>query len=383
LSVRETPRATVRRRYIRGDNTLQIGYFGVNCSSGRYVTKVPERWSASWEDCLRLAKMMDEAGLEFIVPIGRWKGYGGETDYQGSTWETITWAAGLLGATKNLTVFATVHTSLFHPLIAAKQIVTADHVGQGRFGLNIVCGWNEGESEMFGAGPRDHDTRYRRGQEWIDVVRKAWTEDDFNYSGEFFDLKGVREKPKPYGGTLPLTMNAGASGDGRAFGLRNSDAWFTAVLLGTGQSADIAAYKKVVDDAKAEASLSGRELDVYTAGIATIRPTRKEAEEYNYYVAVEQADDEAIDYIMAMRGIKPSSPEERARLRHQQGTGGGVRLVGSPDDVADTLAAVSQSGFKGIAISFLNYADELPYFRDEVLPRLERMGLRKPPAEDS
>ncbi len=91
-----------------------------------------------------------------MLPVGRWKGYGGDTDYQGETLETVTWAAGLLAATQRLTVFGTVHAPLIHPLIAAKQFVTADHIGEGRFGLNIVCGWNEGEFDMFGATMRDH-----------------------------------------------------------------------------------------------------------------------------------------------------------------------------------------------------------------------------------
>jgi alkanesulfonate monooxygenase SsuD/methylene tetrahydromethanopterin reductase-like flavin-dependent oxidoreductase (luciferase family) len=361
-----------------GDNVLKIGYFGVNCSSGRYVTKVPERWSASWDDCLRLAKMMDEAGFDFILPIGRWKGYGGETDYQGASWETITWATGLLAATKRITVFGTVHAALFHPLIAAKQIVTADHAGHGRFGLNIVCGWNEGEFEMFGVSSGDHASRYRIGQEWIDVLRLAWTRDDFDYSGEFYHLKGVREKPKPYGGTLPLIMNAGHSSEGRAFGLRNCDAWFTTVRVGSGHIADLETASRVVQDAKAEGRRAGHDIDVYTVGIVACKPTRKEAEEFNHYVAIEQADLGAIDNMLAWRGVVPTSPEDRDKLRRQQGSGGGVRLIGTPDDVAETLAAVSRAGFAGIGISFLNYADELPYFRDEVLSRLERMGLRTP-----
>ena len=77
-------------------NKLQIGLFGANCSSGRAVTMVPERWSGNWRDNLRLAHMSDEAGIDFLLPIGRWKGYGGDTDYQGATLETITWATGLL-----------------------------------------------------------------------------------------------------------------------------------------------------------------------------------------------------------------------------------------------------------------------------------------------
>src|SRR5262245_42521713 len=81
-------------------NRLKLGLFGANCSSGRAVTMVPERWSGSWEDCLALARMADEAGIEFMLPVGRWKGYGGDTDYQGETLETVTWAAGLLAATQ-------------------------------------------------------------------------------------------------------------------------------------------------------------------------------------------------------------------------------------------------------------------------------------------
>ena len=65
-------------------NKLKIGLFAANLSSGRVATKVPERWSASWTDNLRLARMADAAGLDFMLPLARWKGYGGDTDYQGS-----------------------------------------------------------------------------------------------------------------------------------------------------------------------------------------------------------------------------------------------------------------------------------------------------------
>jgi dimethylsulfone monooxygenase len=141
-------------------NALKIGLFGANCSSGRSATKVPERWSGSWPDCLRLARMADEAGIDFMLPIARWKGYGGDTDFHGAALETITWAAGLLAATARMTVFGTVHAPLFHPLIAAKALVTADHIGEGRLGVNLAVGWNEGEFEMFGVAQREHDMRY-------------------------------------------------------------------------------------------------------------------------------------------------------------------------------------------------------------------------------
>ena len=68
-------------------------------------------------------------------------------------------------------MFGTVHAPLFNPIIAAKKMVTADHIGAGRFGLNIVVGWNEGEFGMFGAELRDHQSRYEYAQEWIDAIK--------------------------------------------------------------------------------------------------------------------------------------------------------------------------------------------------------------------
>jgi FMNH2-dependent dimethyl sulfone monooxygenase len=358
-------------------NKLKLGLFGANCSSGRAVTLAPERWSGSWPDCLRLAQMADEAGIEFMLPIGRWKGYGGDTDYQGETLETVTWAAGLLAKTKRLTVFGTVHAPLISPLIAAKQFVTADHIGEGRFGLNIVCGWNEGEFEMFGATLRDHETRYDYAQEWLDVIKLAWApRDDVDFNGHFIKLKGVRAKPKPYGGTRPLIMNAGASPTGQAFAIRNCDALFSNISNGI----SFEETAQHVTSVKALARESGRDIDVYTVGVVTCRPTAREARDYYRHCIVENADWRAVDSILAMRNVTPQThpPEEFQRLRSDQANGmGGLPLIGDPDMVAGQLAQLAEAGLTGIAVSFVNYLDELPRFCGEVLPRLARLGLRQ------
>ena len=77
-------------------NRFKLGIFSPNCAGGMAATRVPERWDASWENNLRLAELADEAGIEFLLPIARWTGYGGESDFQGDSLETITWSAGLL-----------------------------------------------------------------------------------------------------------------------------------------------------------------------------------------------------------------------------------------------------------------------------------------------
>jgi alkanesulfonate monooxygenase SsuD/methylene tetrahydromethanopterin reductase-like flavin-dependent oxidoreductase (luciferase family) len=361
-------------------NALKIGLFGANCSSARTATLAPERWQATWPDCLKLARIADEAGVDFLLPIGRWKGYGGESDFHGSTLETVTWACGLLGATRRITVFGTVHAPLFHPIIAAKQIVTADHVGQGRFGLNIVAGWNEGEFEMFGVQQREHEARYAYAQEWINAIKLAWTgDDDVSFDGEHIKLKKIRAKPKPYGGTRPLIMNAGSSGAGEQFAMRNCDAFFTATSTSR-QGVDKTA--EMVADVKAKARALGREIEVFTVGQIVCRRTQKEADDYYRYAMIDMADWGSVDRMMEIKNLTPQTLGEKAyaekRFYFASRAIGGYPFVGTPDRIADELVSLSRSNIRGIAFSMVNYLDELPLFRDEVLPRLKKAGVRTP-----
>jgi alkanesulfonate monooxygenase SsuD/methylene tetrahydromethanopterin reductase-like flavin-dependent oxidoreductase (luciferase family) len=170
---------------IFNENRLKLGFFSPNCSGGMAVTKAPERWVNSWENNIALAKLADEAGIEFLLPIARWVGYGGETDFHGSVLETVTWATGLLAHTQRINVFATVHTAFIHPVVAAKQLATADQLGRGRLGLNIVAGWNKPEYDAFGIPlPEKHSERYALAQEWFDVVNRIWDhEGPFDWNG--------------------------------------------------------------------------------------------------------------------------------------------------------------------------------------------------------
>jgi dimethylsulfone monooxygenase len=362
------------------ENALKIGLFGANCSGARSATTVPERWQATWPECLRLAKMADAAGIDFMLPIGRWKGYGGETDFHGSTFETITWAASLLAATDHITCFGTVHAPLFHPVQAAKMMVTADQVGQGRFGLNVVCGWNDGEFDMFGVTQREHEAGYDYAQEWIDIIRACWAEPgDFDYDQSYFHLKNVRAFPKPFGGSRPLIMNAGSSGAGRAYALRNCDAYFTAT---NASRKSLEATANYVTDVKRAATEIGREIEVFTVGLVICRPTQQEAQDYYQHAILDHADWGAVDRMLELKHItreKVGDEEYATKQRYWAGHAvGGYPFVGTPEHVAGELANLSRAGIRGVAVSFVNYLDEFPYFQDEVLPRLEAMGIRKP-----
>ena len=153
---------------LKGPNRLKLGVFSTNADGGLAITDVPERWLAGWQDNLTAAQIADRAGLEFVLPIARWKGFGGKNKVREWSFETFTWAAGLAAATEQIGLFMTVHVPLVHPLYAAKALATVDHISQGRAGLNIVCGWNPKEFGMFGTPLVEKG--YDQAAEWLEIV---------------------------------------------------------------------------------------------------------------------------------------------------------------------------------------------------------------------
>jgi alkanesulfonate monooxygenase SsuD/methylene tetrahydromethanopterin reductase-like flavin-dependent oxidoreductase (luciferase family) len=169
-------------------------------------------------------------------------------------------------------------------------------------------------------------------------------------------------------------MNAGASPIGRSFAIRNCDAFFTNAM-----GLSVTQQSEIVRSAQADARSFGRDLDVYTVGVVTCRPTQREAEDYYRYAVVENADWASVDDILAAKNIRPDNTpaDEFKRIRLQQAEGmGGLPLIGTPDRICELLESLAGAGLRGIGISFVNYLKELPYFCAEVLPRLQRKGLR-------
>jgi len=356
---------------IYNKNKFKLGLFGMNCSGGLSLTKAPERWDASWDNNVTAAQLADDAGLEFLLPIGRWHGYRGEMDTQGSTFETLTWACGLLASTKHITTFGTLHVAFVNPVFAAKQMVTADQIGHGRFGLNIVSGWNPGEFNMFGVALNEHDDRYAYSEEWIDIVRRIWTETEpFDYDGRFYKLKGVLGKPKPYWGTRPVLVSAGNSPVGRQFAATNADCLFTAIPKLEDVPAKIQSFRAMAPD--------GQTRNIFSSAHIMCRKTRKEAEDYHHYIVYEQGDWEAAEYSANLRGTRANTwMKDQENLKARLISGAGFPIIGSYDDAVTTFQHLHSLGLDGLAMGMINYVADFPAIRDEILPRMERLGLRE------
>ena len=359
----------------RFNNDLLIGLFAFNQASGYTVTKLKNRWQPTWENNLALAKQADAMGIDFLLPIARWRGFGGETNPHGTNFEPFTWAAGLLAATKKIFVFSTIHLPLVNPVYASKIMVTNDHIGNGRFGLNAVCGWNEFEFDMHGAQFNGHEKRYKHGEEWMTVVERIWSEDTpFDFDDEFFQLKQVKLNPKPVNGKHPLIMNAGRSEQGQEFAINHADY----IFLGHRDLASDFVTKDVTALRQRATKLGRDNIGICTNIFVVCKPTQKEAEEFYQDFALTNADSEAINNIMVERGIDKLPEKFQEQFRNRAGAGHGApNIVGDPEYVASELIRLHKLGINGFALGLFDYIEDLGYLSKTVLAELKNLGYRQ------
>jgi alkanesulfonate monooxygenase SsuD/methylene tetrahydromethanopterin reductase-like flavin-dependent oxidoreductase (luciferase family) len=356
---------------MRGPNKFKLGVFAANADGGLTLTTAPERWQARWPDIVRVARIADAAGLEFFLPIARWKGFGGVTNSREWSFETFTFAAALAGVTERIALFATVHVPMVHPVFAAKALATVDHASGGRAGLNIVCGWNSDEFAAFGV--EQVADRYAQGLEWYEIVSRIHADDGpFDYDGKFYRLRGASGKPAPLQRPRPVTLNAAFSPPGRDFAARAADFLFTTFT-------EIEAGQAQVEDMRARAAAVRREVGVFTTCHVVCRPTQAEAEDAYERYAVTLADDGAVDRHMAGKEKNSGSHDPETYRLHRKRFAGGAGtypLVGTPRAIVERMARMAEAGFAGTALSFLDYSAELPPFLAAVLPLLREAGLR-------
>ena len=358
-------------------NRVKFAIFGLNCDYGCTITSAEGRWELNWPQTLAVATLADRAGIEGLVPVARWRGFGGATDFNAATYETYSWAAALAAATRHAAIFSTSHVPTVHPVMAAKQAATIDHVSRGRFAINVVCGWARAELEMFGGPLMDHETAYAYAEEWLAIVRRLWTEPaEFDHAGQFFHLKRAFSQPKPLQRPHPPIMQAGASPTGRRFAARYADMAFINARQGAldAYRADIANLRRLAREE------FGRALQVWGHAYIVCRPTEREARDYLRYYVEERGDWVAVDNLTTAMGLPNVVPPDRLQsMKFDFVAGwGGYPLVGTPEQIVDELGALADIGFDGWMLSWVDYPNELRQWVDAVMPLLEQAGLRRP-----
>ena len=356
---------------------LKLGTFQTNLDSGCVMSDLDGRLDITWANTVELAKLSADMEFEALVPVARWHGWGGKTNPQGPGFEAYTWAAGIAASVPKVGVVSTSHITINHPIIAAKQSAAIDHISDGRFILNVVTGWVQPEIEMFGQPMLGHEDRYACAEEWLGIIKRLWTEDDsFDHEGRFFKIKKGYLAPKPIQHPYPAIMNAGASELGRHYAVKNCDLVFTVIRTG-----GLEECTRHVQAYHALAREYGRDIKVWTLVNIVQGETEKEARDfYNYYVH-QQGDWEAAKNMVEIFSLETNkrnvSPERIKPLQEAFIQGwGGLPVVGTREQVVDTLATLSKAGLDGLLVAFPRYEEGLRDFRDKTYPLLQQAGLR-------
>lgn len=352
-------------------NRFKLGVFGLNVSGGFSCTAAEGRLKGGdWNEVKRLALQAEAAGFDALIPIARWKGFGGATNWNDLCFETFTWAAGLAAITERIQVFATVHVPTVHPVRAAKEAVTVDHISGGRFGLNLVAGWNASETRMFGEAERSHDERYKVADEFATLLKRLWTEDTFDFDGEYFQVPAAHSAPQPIQRPHPVLMGAGGSPAGSDFAARHADIQFLNLQTLDGAADIVAAIKRNALEKY------GRHIKVMTCVYVICRDTEREARDYFNHVAKEKGDMEAAANMVNALAPTTSFQVLPEVLEHVCAGFGAIPLIGTPEQIVATMQVLADAGLDGATVSWVNYGEGIEQYRQMLLPLLRQAGLR-------
>lgn len=352
---------------------LMLGIFALNGTGSAGINTLASSYEMTWDHSVKVAKMADELGLELFMPLTRWVGFGGESNYAGDTFETLTYMAGIAAHTERLMTVVTMHVPFLHPTYAAKAIATLDHISNGRAGINMVLGWLKPEMGMFGLTPMSTEDRYEYGSEWLKIIRRLWNEyEPFDHQGRFFEINGLISNPKPIQKD-PVIVSAAMSDAGIQFACNEADLTFSSF-----QSHDHLAEH--TQKLRSLAEKGGRDVGVVSLSLIICRETEEEAKAY-----YEQLRDK-IDYVAAENfarasGANIDTMDAEARTAYLQKlalTPGNAIVVGNPEQVADQIEQLHACGVSSLFIGFHDYFAELPFFAERVLPILEARGVRHP-----
>ena len=367
---------TVDRRrspLLDGGSPFKIAVFSPNMAGGTNLTAAAGPPVVTWPEQVRLAQAAERAGIDAIIPVARWRSPSpSRTMAVHRSFEPFTWAAGISALTERIHVFATLHLSTMHPVRAAKEIATIDHISAGRFGLNVVAGWNAGEFRMFDMALSEHDDRYRIADEWMTFLERIITEEQpFNVAGQWFKSFDVISQPLPVQRGGPVVMSAGFSPAGRAFAAKHADLNFVI-------TPDREAARVAIDETKRRARDDhGRDLRMFGAAHILCRDTEREARAEHARVVDDLGDWPAARAALhLLTGSSHSADYADAMAASAIFGFFATPLVGTPVQVAEQLQLMAADGLDGVALSWVDYTEGIEQYEQVLLPLLRAAGLR-------
>jgi FMNH2-dependent dimethyl sulfone monooxygenase len=310
------------------------------------------------ERLLKGVRAAEELGIDFLLVAQRWWGSGAEIE--GSTYDCVAMTAFYAAHTSRVGLITAIHPGFFLPAPIAKWGATIDRLTNGRWSINVTSGWHEAEFGMFGAELLEHDVRYARSTEFIEVMARAWSGEEVNFEGRFYRVRGLRIEPRP---VAPLMIwQGGQSPAAIEMAAQHSD-W---MFLNGGTPEKIAG---IIEKVRARATAAGRRVRFALYAIPICRATDAEAEAELAKMV------DAIDPAIIARRIEKTSgargmwasDDKLSFLDSNEGYAS--RLIGSPDTVLNRMRKFQALG---VDCFHLTLHDQL--FNREVLPALRTMS---------
>lgn len=346
---------------------LEFGVFIPIANNGWIVSRTAPQYKPTYELNRRISLLAEEIGFDFVFSMCKWRGYGGETEFWKYSLDSLTLMSALAAVTSRVKVFASVQPLLIPPAVTAKMIATIDEVSGGRAGLNIVTGAYMAESAQMGLLPPGYDEiRYDYATEWIEIIKRLWSEPSVTHHGTHFRLEDCRSDPKPVAQPHPAIVCAGISPSGMRFTAQHA----THSFLGGRSLDEVIEHSRTM---KALAREAGRTVKTYTSLTLIVGETDAHAQEILDGLRA-GADVEAIENIVAGMANRPSGNLVQDNARRFVFFGC-QPLLGAPETIAASLRRLADEGLDGVMFCFPDFIAGLESFRERLLPILTDRGL--------
>jgi FMNH2-dependent dimethyl sulfone monooxygenase len=321
-----------------------------------------EGMEASWDYVRRLARRSEQIGYDLtLVAELNLNDIKGVEAPSLDAWST---AAALAAVTERLELMVAVRPTFHNPALLAKQAANIDHIGGGgRLSLNVVSSWWASEAAMYGVHIEQHDDRYARTAEWLEVVDRAWKEDHFSYEGKFYKVSDTVLQPKPKTRPRPVIYAGGESEAAKELIAARCDAY---VMHGDPPER---VREKVRDMSARRERLGLGPMIFGVAGYTIVRDSEGEAQqELQRITDVRQS---AAGYNNYQQWLAGTQLEQRVSLEDYSVSNRGLRsgLTGTPEQVAARVEEFEDAGAGLLLLQCSPQLEEMERFAAQVINR--------------
>jgi pyrimidine oxygenase len=349
---------------------MEVGIFVPIGNNGWLISENAPQYMPSFDLNKEIAQRAESYGVDFLLSMIKLRGFGGKTEFWEYNMESFTLMAGLAAVTEKIKIYATCPTLVIPPAFAARMCNTIDSISHGRFGLNLITGWQRPEYSQMGLWPGDEHfrNRYKMLGEYAHILRELWATGVSDFKGEYYKMEDCRVRPLPQGDMKIIC--AGSSDDGLAFSAQYADYAF---CLGKGVNTPTA-FAGNNDRLMAATAKTGRDVKIYVLVMVIAAETDDEAMDkwIHYRVGV---DEEAVAWLGAQGAADKTSDSTNVRQLAARESAVNLNmgtLVGSYESIArmlDEMATVPNTG--GVLLTFDDFIEGTEAFGQRIQPLMK------------